>query len=113
MYGLPQLINCPTRVTCNTSTLIDHILINTQNISQSGVIDIAIPDHSMIYCTRKFPKAKYNKHKELSFRLLKITQLISVKGPWKEFHFRIMKILMTLKLYITILSPDLTMYSTL
>ena len=25
----------------------------------------------MIYCTRKIPKAKYSKHKELSFCLLK------------------------------------------
>ena len=43
MYGLSQLIDCPTRITCNTSTLIDHILTNTQeNISQLGVIDTAI-----------------------------------------------------------------------
>ena len=37
MYGLSQLIDCPTRITSNTSTLIDHILTNTQeNISQSA-----------------------------------------------------------------------------
>ena len=24
IYGLKQLINCPTRITCNTSTLIDY-----------------------------------------------------------------------------------------
>ena len=72
MYGLSQLIDCPTRITSNTSTLIDHILTNTQeNISQSGVIDTAISDHSLIYCTRKIPKAKYNRHKEITFRSLK------------------------------------------
>ena len=66
------MINCPTRITCNTSTLIDHILTNTQdNISQSGVINTAISDHNMIYCTRKILKAKYNKHKELTFRSLR------------------------------------------
>ena len=43
MYGLSQLIYCPTRITSNTSTLIDHILTNSQeNISQSDVIDSAI-----------------------------------------------------------------------
>ena len=26
MHGLKQLVQCPTRVTCSTSTLIDHIL---------------------------------------------------------------------------------------
>ena len=68
MYGFKQLINCPTRITCNTSTLTDYILINAQdNISQSGVINTAISDHNMIYSTRKILKAKYNKHKELTF----------------------------------------------
>ena len=72
MYGLSQLIDCPTRITSNTSTLIDHILTNTQeNISQSDVIGTAISDHSLIYCTRKTPKAKYNRHKEITFRSLK------------------------------------------
>ena len=61
------MINCPTMITCNTSTLIDHILANAQDsISQSVVINTTISDHNMIYCTRKIPKAKYNKHKELS-----------------------------------------------
>ena len=72
MYGLSQLIDCPTTITGNTSTLTDHILINTQgNISQSGVIDITISDHSLMYCTRKIPKAKDNRHKEITFRSLK------------------------------------------
>ena len=36
MHGLSRLIDFPTRITCNTSTLIDHILTNTQeNISVS------------------------------------------------------------------------------
>ena len=64
IYGLSQLIDCPTRITSNTSTLIDHIFTNTQeNISQSGVIDTAISDHSLIYCTRKIPRAKYDTRK--------------------------------------------------
>ena len=72
IYGFKQLINCPTKTTFNTSTLIDHILTNAQdNISQSGVIDIAISDHSMIYCNRKILKTKYNKHKELTFHSLR------------------------------------------
>ena len=63
------MINCPTRITCNTSTLIGYILTNSQdNISQSGGINTAISGHNMIYCTRKILKAKYNKHKELTFR---------------------------------------------
>ena len=72
IYGFKQLINCPTRITCNTSILIDHILKNSQyNISQSGVIDTTISDHNMIYCTRKILKAKCNNHKELTFGSLR------------------------------------------
>ena len=71
IYDLKQLINFPTRITCNTSTFIDHILTNAHdNISQSGVINIAISVHNMIYCIRKILKAKYNKHKELTFQSL-------------------------------------------
>ena len=62
------MINCQTRITCNTSTLIDHILTNSQdNTSQFGVIDTAISHHNMIHCTREILKVKYNKHKELTF----------------------------------------------
>lgn len=56
----------------NTSILIKNILTNTQeNFSQSGVINIAISDHSLIHCTRKIPKAKYNSHKDITFSFLK------------------------------------------
>ena len=56
----------------NTSILIKNILTNTQeNFSQSRVINIAISDHSLIHCTRKIPKAKYNSHKDITFSFLK------------------------------------------
>ena len=68
IYGFKQLVKCPTRITCNTSTLIDHILtVSQDNISQSGVINTAISDRNMIYCTTKILKAKYNKQKEQTF----------------------------------------------
>ena len=35
------------------------------------MIHTAISDHSLIYCTRKVPKAKYSRHKEVTFRSLK------------------------------------------
>ena len=88
MYGLSQLIDCPTRITSNTSTLIDHILTNTQeNISQSGVIDTAISDHSLIYCTRKIPKAKYNRHKGTTFSSLNSYSSHAYKGTLERISF--------------------------
>ena len=82
IYDFKQLINCRTRTTCNTSTLIDHILTNTHdNISQSGIINTAISDHNMIYCTRKILKTRYNKCKELTFRLLRNYSVDNFHNP--------------------------------
>ena len=56
-FSLKQLISSPTRITCSSSTIIDHILTNTTNtISQSGVIDLGISDHNIIFLTRKMKK---------------------------------------------------------
>ena len=42
-------------------TLLDHILTNSdEKVSQSGVIDIGLSDHQMIYCTRKIVRPKSN-----------------------------------------------------
>ena len=71
-YSLTQLIKCPTRITCNTATLLDHICTNTpEKITQSGIFDIAISDHLMIYCTRKILKNKYDNHKYVKQRNFK------------------------------------------
>ena len=44
--SLKQLITCPTRITCNTSSLIDHILTDSsEKIFQSGIIDCGMSDH--------------------------------------------------------------------
>ena len=72
IHSLKQLITCPTRVTCNTSTLIDHILTNsTEKIFQSGVIDSGISDHQLIFCTRKAKRVKFHKHDNVLLRSLK------------------------------------------
>ena len=48
------------------------MLKNFQDIiSLAGVINAAISDHGMINSVRKTPKAKYNKHKELTFHSLR------------------------------------------
>ena len=68
--------------------MIDHILTNTQeNISQSDVTDTAISDHSSIYCTRNTPKAKYNRHKKITFRSLKNYSHDVYKGTLERVSF--------------------------
>ena len=72
MFGLKQLIEVPTRVTCSSSTIIDHILASFPNrVSQQGVIDVGLSDHQIIYCTRKTSRIKRGTHKEITCRSLK------------------------------------------
>ena len=71
-FGLKQLIRSPTRVTNNTSSLIDHVLTNSEEkISQSGVLEIGISDHQLIYCTRKLNRIKFGTAKYVNFRSMK------------------------------------------
>ena len=59
LYQVDQLINKPTRETNTSATLIDLVLTNAkENISTSGVIDLGMSDHSLIYVVRKFTLPK-------------------------------------------------------
>ena len=72
LYGLEQLISTPTRVTENSSSILDHILTNsTDRVSQPGVIDTGLSDRQLIYCTRKITQTKFNSHKNITVRSLK------------------------------------------
>ena len=70
--SLEQLITRPTRVTDQSATLIDYILTNSPDkVSQSGVIDLGLSDHDLIYCTRKTSLPKSHKHNEIFVRSMK------------------------------------------
>ena len=72
IFSSKQLINYPTRVTCNTSSLVDYIPTNSsEKIFQSGIIDCGMSDHQLIFCTRKVKRAKFNKHSNVFLRSLK------------------------------------------
>ena len=70
--GISQIIKSFTHVTNNSSSLIDHILTNSQDrISQSGVIETTFSDHFSIFFTRKISRNKYNKHRTIKIRSFK------------------------------------------
>ena len=70
--SLTEIIKEPTRITCSTSSLLDHILTNSsEKISQKGVIDVGISDYQSIYCTRKIERIKHNMHNQIQVRSLK------------------------------------------
>ena len=59
LYQYEQLIKEPTRITKDTSTLIDHFYTTNSNlIISSGVTAMTISDHYLIYGIRKFKTFK-------------------------------------------------------
>ena len=59
LYQYEQLIKEPTRITKDTSTLIDHFYTTNSNlITSSGVTAMTISDHYLIYGIRKFKTFK-------------------------------------------------------
>ena len=59
MFGLKQLIESPTRITCSSSSIIDHILASFPNwVTQREILNVRLSDHQLIYCTRKITRIK-------------------------------------------------------
>lgn len=54
MFNFKQLIKEATRITANSRTLLDHVIVNfEEKVTQSGVLSIGLSDHLLTYCTRK------------------------------------------------------------
>ena len=64
LFSFKQLIDRPTRVTLTTSSIIDHTATTrARNIVKSGVYEVSLSDHYMVYCIRKFNGAVEKGHK--------------------------------------------------
>ena len=88
MHDSKELIQSPTRVTCSTSTLIDHILTSVPSgVSQEGVISAGVSDQ-LVFCTRKVSRIKTGGvHKYLNFRSLKNYSADHYRDPLKQVEF--------------------------
>ena len=72
LLGLTHLIEEPTRVTCETATLIDHIATTCPiNIFKSGILKHALSDHYMVYCIRKLNGSISKNYKSIKTRNMK------------------------------------------
>ena len=89
MFGLTQIIKPPTRITCSSTSLIDHIIASLPDrISQEGVINVGLSDHQLIYCTRKISRVKTGgMHKKNKFRSLKNYAIDAYKNALKKINF--------------------------
>ena len=89
LHGIEQLLTLPTRITKNSSSLLDHhVLTNSADrISQFGIVNVGLSDHQLIYCTRKITRTRLNAHKYVKMRSLKYySEDLYVKKP-KEVDF--------------------------
>ena len=99
MFGVKQLIEVPTRVTCSSSTIIDHILASfLDRYSQQGVIDVKLSDLQLIYRNRKISRIKRDTHKQTTCHSLKSYSADIYKEALGRLDFQttiILEILMT------------------
>ena len=61
-----------TRVTCSSSSIIDHILGNFPNrLTQQGIWNVELYDHQLIYYTKKITRIRRGGYKQIKFRSFK------------------------------------------
>ena len=66
------MLTLPTRITKNSSSLLDHVLTNSADrISQFGIVNVGLSDHQLIYCTKTITRTRLNAHKYVKMRSLK------------------------------------------
>ena len=59
IFGLKQLLEIPTRITCSSSSIIGHILASfSDRVTQRGILNVRLSDHQLIYFTRKITRTK-------------------------------------------------------
>ena len=88
MFG-PTQIKSPTRITCSSKSLIDHMLAGLpEGISQEGVINIGSSDHQLIYYTRRISRIKTGGvHKKIKIRSLKNYAVDAYKNALRKINF--------------------------
>ena len=65
-FCLHQLIKVPARITCNSATIIDHILASyPERVTRQSIIDVGLSDHQLIFCTRKLSRIKRGTHRHI------------------------------------------------
>ena len=72
LFSFRQLIEEPTRVTLGTASIIDHVATTcARNIVKSGVHEVSLSDHYMVFCIRKYNGAVEKDHKMIKTRKMK------------------------------------------
>ena len=87
-FFLTEIIKEPTRTTCNTASLLDHILTNcAEKVSQKRIIDVGLSDHQLIFCTRKIRRTRRNMHNQIQTRSLRNYSAEKLISTLKDIKF--------------------------
>ena len=87
-FSLHQLIKVPTRITCNNTTIIDHILARYPNrVTQQSIIDVGLSDDQLIFCRRKISKVERGTHKQIKLHSFKHYSADIVKETLTSMNF--------------------------
>ena len=89
-FLLNQTIKEPTRVTPDSQSCIDHVIVNrTEFLSESGVIPVGVSDHHLTYSIRKRDKkGGGSKHYEIKTRNFKHYSHEKFKDKLKDKNWR-------------------------
>ena len=88
MFGLKLLIESPTRITCSSSSIIDHILASfPDRVTQRGILNVGLSDYQLIYCIRKIARIKRGGHKQIKFRFFKNYTIDGYEKALVEINF--------------------------
>ena len=88
MFDLQQLIESRTRITCSSSSIIDHILASfPDRVTQRGILNVRLSDHQPIYRTTKITRIKRGGHKQIKFRSFKNYTIDGYEKALVEINF--------------------------
>ena len=90
IYNLANLINSPTRIDKTSETLLDIILTNSKaKVFTSGVIDVQISDHSLVYTILRSsaPRTRSRQIVTTVFESLYM-DVVNKHAPLKHVHLR-------------------------
>ena len=88
-FSLKQLISCPTRISCSSPTIIDHILASQpENVSQKRSLALKFRIVSLYFVLGKLLKLRQDHIKKSISAHWRITLFLK---PWKRGNFLIMK----------------------
>ena len=82
-----------TRITCSSSSNIDHILGNFPNkVTQRGIWNVKLYDHQLIYCRKEITRIRRDGYKQIKLRSFKNYTIGDYEKALIEINFAEYKI---------------------